>query len=101
MPRKDIAKDGKPFKKGDPRINRKGRPKVLPLLNEAIEKVINEEQGVEEIIRALYNRAIKGDTLAARELLDRYYGKAKQNLDVTSNGDTIIMPIIKIEREDE
>ena len=31
MPRKDIAKDGKPFVKGDPRINRKGAPVRKPL----------------------------------------------------------------------
>jgi len=85
------------FKKGQSG-NPKGRPPVIPLIKEMIEKIIGEE-GIDDILQALIARAKKGDVLAAREILDRYYGKAKQNVDVTSNGDSIIMPVIKIERK--
>lgn len=92
------------FKKGVSG-NPKGRPPVLRPLKEVIEKILNEEQNgitaLEAVIIALHRRAVKGDTAAIRELLDRYYGKPKQEMDVTSNGQNIIMPIIKIERDDE
>jgi hypothetical protein len=67
------------FKKGkDSRRNVNGRPPALPLLKEAIERVVNEQGGVEILLEALFKRGAKGDSVAIRELLDRYYGKPKQ-----------------------
>ena len=76
----------KPFKKGkDPRRNMKGAPK-LPDLKEKIAEMLNEEKsgitGLEAIIKALLAKAAKGDTRAAQELLDRYYGKSVQKTDI-------------------
>ena len=83
----------KPFKKGDQRINRKGRPPVLPDLKNVIAKILSEEKnemtGLEAVIRALLIKAVKGDTRAAQELLDRYYGKATQPIDHTTEGEKI------------
>lgn len=83
----------KPFKKGDQRINRKGRPPVLPDLKNVIAKILSEEKnemtGLEAVIRALLIKAIKGDTRAAQELLDRYYGKSTQPIDHTTGGEKI------------
>lgn len=98
MPRKDIYKDAKPFKKNDPRINKKGRPK-LPNLKEAIAKVLAEEKDgkieLDNILKALKLKALKGDVRAAQELFDRGYGKSQQFIDHTSDGEKINIPIIK------
>jgi ferritin-like metal-binding protein YciE len=84
--RADIYKFAKPFKKGQSG-NPKGRPK-LPDLKEAIAKVLaNEKDGItalEEILKALYSKAKKGDVRAAQELLDRGFGKSSQYIDHAS-----------------
>ena len=85
----------KPFKKGDPRINRGGRPK-LPDISEALEKVLNEEKdgikALDAVLKALRTKAIRGDVRAIQELLDRAYGKSKQHIDHTTAGEALIMP---------
>lgn len=101
MAAKDIEKHK--FKKGQSG-NPKGRPPVLPELKAVIEKVLNEEKdgitALDAVILALHRKAVKGDTIAARELLDRYYGKPKQTMDVTTGGEKISnLPPIVIERD--
>jgi hypothetical protein len=82
--RPEIAKEGKPFKKGDERINRKGRPK-LPDLKEAMAKLLAEEKdgktALDAILAALRAKAAKGDVRAAQELLDRGFGRSKQTIE--------------------
>ena len=84
---------GKTFKDKPERINRKGRPRVLPDLKNVIAQILSEEKqgltGLEAVIRALLVKAVKGDTRAAQELLDRYYGKATQPIDHTTAGEKI------------
>jgi len=96
MPNPENIK-GKGFDKRPENINKKGRPPVLPEVRELIAKILSEEKngisGAEAILRGLMIRAIKGDTAAARELLDRYYGKVKQDVDVTTDGEKIIFNI--------
>ena len=79
--------DLKPFKKNDPRINRNGRPRVLPELKEILTEILSEEitnqkgdraTRLEAILRTLNAKATKGDLRAIQEVLDRMYGKAKQ-----------------------
>lgn len=73
--------------------NPKGRPKKLPELDKLLADVLGEEKdGItagEAILKALRAKATKGDVRAAEVLLDRAYGKAKQSLDVKSEGITI------------
>ena len=77
------------FKKGQSG-NPKGRPK-MPDIREALSKVLNEEKdgnkALDVILKALRAKAMKGDVRAIQELFDRAYGKAKQSIDHTTQGD--------------
>lgn len=86
--------DGKKFEKGTSG-NPKGRPK-LPDIKDLIEDVIGEE-GMKEVLRAMFIKATKGKSEKAADILfDRGYGKAKQQLDVTTDGEKINQPIIQM-----
>ena len=82
--------DGKKFKKGQSG-NPNGAPKKLPEIDKLLADVLGEEKdGIEAakaILMALRAKATKGDVRAAEVLLDRAYGKAKQeiNQNVTNN----------------
>jgi hypothetical protein len=84
------------FKKGQSG-NPKGRPK-LPDIREALAKVLADEKdgvtALEATLRALRNKAVRGDIRAAEVLLDRAFGKAGQTIDVTTNGQPITPPIV-------
>ena len=71
------------FKKGVSG-NPKGSVKKIPALDVLLADVLGEEKdGIEAakaILMALRSKAVKGDVRAAEVLLDRAYGKAKQNL---------------------
>ena len=91
MARKGGAPENlKPFQKGaDPRRNMKGRPKVLPpldkLLNEVLGSDLGEKSQAEVVLDSLLARAKKGDVRAAEILLDRAYGKPKQQIENTNH----------------
>lgn len=74
----------KPFKPGESG-NPKGRPKKLPALDDLLADVLGDDgSGKSEakaILEALHKRAIKGDVRAAEVLLERAYGKVKQEID--------------------
>lgn len=90
------------FKKGQSG-NPKGRPKKLPHLDSLLADVLGEEKdGIEAakaILMALRAKATKGDVRAAEVLLDRAYGKAKQQIDHTSDGEKMSVPVINIKGE--
>lgn len=76
----------KPFKKGlDPRRNVKGRPVLLPKIDELIATVLSEEKdglsAAKAILEALRHKAVKGDIRAAEVLLERAYGKPKEKIE--------------------
>lgn len=78
--------DGKPFTKGDPRINKAGRPKKLPALDELLCETLGEKVSdivaLRGILIALRKKAMAGDVRAAELLLDRAYGKLRTNTGV-------------------
>ena len=85
----DIAKHG--FKKGDPRINRKGAPKKTPLLKALMDEMLGgvdendlTKSEIAEVVKALITEAKYGKmkVLAAKEILDRVYGRAEQSIKV-------------------
>lgn len=82
----------KPYKKGQSG-NPKGRPKKIPELDKLLAEVLGEKKdGIEAaqaILMALRAKATKGDVRAAEVLLDRAYGKPKQQTDITTNGESL------------
>lgn len=72
----------KPFKPGDERINREGRPKKLPAIDDLLAEVLGEGDKAKLILEAVIRRAMKGDVRAAEVLMDRGWGKAKQQVQI-------------------
>lgn len=70
------------FKKGQTG-NPNGRPKKLPQLDALIADVLGEEKdgktAAEAILMAMRAKAAKGDVRAAELILNRAYGKPKDN----------------------
>lgn len=102
LPKKKVP--GKPFVKGDPRINKDGRPEgslnfktdflkaIASIKNADTNKAIE----ITDLIRLSLEKMIKsiqfGDHRYDKvyiDLLNRYYGTPTQNLDHTSKGDKI------------
>lgn len=78
----------KPFKAGaDPRRNKDGRPKKLPALDKLLPEILGDESDpnsqLSKIIKAVAKRALlKGGDRAAEIILDRAFGKPKQQMDI-------------------
>ena len=66
------------WKKGETG-NPNGRPKKLPALDLIMANVMGQE---------------KDGITAAQLLLDRAYGKSKQNIDITTQGEKVTVPTI-------
>jgi len=94
MPRPENLEKGK-WKKGQSG-NPAGRPKKLPELRELLANVLGDEKdgktAAEAILMALRAKATKGDVRAAELLLDRAYGKPKQDIELEGSFNTVIMP---------
>jgi chaperone required for assembly of F1-ATPase len=71
----------KPFKKGDPRINRKGRPKKGQTVTDALREFMNQphEKGrtrIDELVESLWYRAgMNSDLAAIKYIFDRLDGR--------------------------
>lgn len=93
-------KNLKPAKKGEVR-NKTGRPKKLPKLDELLAEVLGDtEEGkthAQTILEALVKKANSGDVKAAALLLDRGWGKVKEQIDITTNEESLNKPSIQIE----
>ena len=101
--RHDGRKNLVPFKAGkDERRNTKGRPPKLPGLDDLLAETLGEEDdkgktAAKYILLTLRNKALKGDTRAIEILFERAYGKAKQFVDVTTQGEKITKLITEVE----
>ena len=86
--------DGKKFKKGQSG-NPEGRPPLKPLI-EQLKATGDPDEAFEEAIIQLKKLVKKGNIKAIEYFLDRFYGKSKESLDLTSKGDSIRVPTIVI-----
>jgi len=84
------------FKPGDPRINRKGRPKAewtwSGLLRDLADE-IDGKTGLEKkriIANALFKQAYRGNVIAIKEFGDRIDGKAKQSHEIAGKDGGVI-----------
>ena len=81
---------GKGFDNHPENINKNGRPKKLPVIDELLAKMLgaegNEKSTAESIFDALISKALKGDVRAMELIIDRMYGKVTQTLDHKNNG---------------
>ena len=70
-----------------------GRKKSLPALDLLIAEVLADEQNgmsaAEAILKVIRSKAIKGDLKAAEMLLNRAYGKPKEHIDLTTQGESL------------
>lgn len=77
-----------PFKKGDPNINRKGRPSKGWAWTELLEEVgeqVEEKSGKkfkELVSKKLWEECAKGNIPAIRELFNRMEGMPKQQTEI-------------------
>lgn len=102
-----MAKTSTSFVKGDPRINRDGRPKepwtMTGLYKEALDE--ESETGVPRkiiVARKLVQLAERGDVVAIKELGNRIDGMPKQSTDLTTNGKDLETVLVKfINNEDD
>lgn len=89
---KKIAPRWKKGESGNPN----GRPKKIPELRELLGSVLGDEKdgktAAEAILMSLRSRALKGDVRAAELLLDRAYGKVRQDVDMNMMMTEVIMP---------
>lgn len=86
-------KNLKPFVKGDPRINRKGAPKKLPRLKALMDAMLGDNKDditkspIAKVVQALIDETTNKKlgaqrTQAAKEILERAFGKAKPVNDI-------------------
>ncbi len=98
----------KPFEKGISG-NPNGRPegtknrstivkKWLEVIEETTNSITKEKEDLsqqDQIVLALIKKAKKGDVAAFKELMDSAHGKIVDQKDITSNGNTFSIPVIK------
>lgn len=81
-----------------------GRPKKLPELDKLMADVLGEEKdgvtAAEAILKKLRHMASTGNLRAAEILLDRGYGKPKQQMDVATSGEHKFDVSVKITADD-
>ena len=98
---------GKPFTKGDPRINRKGRPKSFDALRELAQTIAHEEAksgGATVVIgghKVTVTEAILRSWAASKNpqlqklFVEIAFGKVPDALDLSSGGERIIFEVVR------
>lgn len=92
---------GVPFFHGDPRINRKGRPKSFDQLRKLAVRVAAEqdEKKVTRVLDILRDWAKSKEVAKQDKFMAYTFGKPKEEVDVTSGGEAIKFVIERDDRE--
>ena len=87
-----------PFTKGDPNINRNGRPKKEVSIPHILREILNETIGTDEkitrleaILRVVVQQAYEGEAWAVHYLSDRTEGKAIETVRTQEVKDEIVI----------
>ena len=75
---------GQGFHTNPERINKKGRPTILPEIKELMLNTMGGHHA-EDILNAIRARAKKGDIRAAEFLFDRCYGKNPEQISISES----------------
>ena len=84
------------FKKGDPRINRKGRPKSFDALRELAQQIAHEKitevngHGATVAEMILRKWATSNNALLQRAFIEVAFGKVPDKIDLTTSGELVI-----------
>ncbi len=79
----------KPGQSGNPKGRAKKIPALDKLLSDVLGSVEDEDSEMKAVINTLITRAKKGDVRAAEVLLDRAYGKPKQEIRIDQDIDQV------------
>ena len=82
--------DGNTFSSTNQPEKRRG----VSLVSKLKQMLEEDPETVTKILKAVIDKAEKGDLKAADMILDRVDGKAPQTTDLTTNGKDLIIPII-------
>lgn len=100
----------KPFKKGDPRINRLGRPKTFSALKELAQQIAHETAkagGADVVIEGhratvaemiLRQWAMSKNPQLQKAFIEVAFGKVPDNVDITNDGEVIFRVVYENKR---
>jgi hypothetical protein len=99
-----MAKTSTSFKKGDPRINRKGRPKTGEALADKFrdalkEKLDGDYTKLDSLIDKTVDMALKGNQAAIEFVLARGWGKMIDRIEVTPKKEFDLTQLTDVELE--
>jgi hypothetical protein len=104
---KKFSSEYQPEKNGRPKGS-KNRSTLVRQWLEASESIVNPITGEKERLTqqdimtlAIIKKARKGDVAAYKELMDSAHGKVTDHTDITTNGNSVNIPVIKWAGENE